>query len=79
MDNIKRKIGIALIVVITISCICIIALFALQGKSTEIKENNDNNEVVEGDTEVVYTSQKLRDSTKFYSIETCIQENIDKV
>lgn len=78
MDNIKRKIGIALIVVITISCICIIALFALQGKSTEIKENNDNNEVVEGDTEVVYTSQKLRDPTKFYSIEACIQENIDK-
>lgn len=76
MNYFKRKIGIALIIVVILSCICIVSIYLLKGKNTEI--NVESNIIEEGDERIQYTSKKLRDPTKFFSVETCIQENIDE-
>ncbi len=75
MDNLKRKIGMILIIVIVICCICVIGLYIVSKNSSEVNVESD---FIEGDEQVEYVPKKLRDPTKFFSIQACIQNNIDK-
>lgn len=75
MTNLKKKIGIILIIAIIICCICMVGLYILNKNSSEV---NGESDFVEGDEKVEYVSEKLRDPTKFFSVEACIQNNINK-
>lgn len=76
-SNLKKKIGIMIIIVIIICCICAGALYILNRNNLDVNVEED---IVdgEGDEEVEYTTEKLRDPTKFFSVESCIQNNIDE-
>lgn len=75
MTNFKRKIGIVLIVGIILCLICGIVIYILGKNESEV---NMNPTVFEEEKKVEYLSEKLKDPTKFFSVQTCIQNNIDK-
>ena len=72
MNDYKKKIGIIFLIVVIICLVCIIALYSLNKKNSTLQTE----EKVEGENEKVeYTSEKLKDPVKFFSIQACIQEN----
>lgn len=75
MGSLKKEIGIIITIVIIICLICVMALYILNKNNVDV---NAYDNVVEGDEEVEYTAKKLRDPTKFFSVESCIQGNVDK-
>lgn len=73
MNNQKRKIGIAILIIILVIAICMVIL-------SQLKKEQNVEEVVEGEGDeiVEYQTQQLRDPAKFFSIESCIQKNEDE-
>ena len=71
MNNLKKKIGIMLIIVIIICLICLIGLHFL---------NKDEKETITstGDEEVEYLLEEVKDPIKFFSVQKCIQDNINE-
>lgn len=74
MKDQKRKIGIAIIILIVI---IIIGMFLLskmkqEAKLEEFQEDTGGDEIVQ------YQTEQVRDPSKFFSIEACIQENEDE-
>ncbi len=78
MEN-KRKLIIIIGVIVLIICvICIVLLFCLKGNNPSYIDPKD---VPEGEGDLLnveYTSEKLNDPTKFFSVENCIKNNLDE-
>lgn len=72
MDRRKRKIGIAIMIVIILICLCIGLLYMTNKNSSEIDKVDG---VLEGDGTPNYEVQKIKDPSKFFTIEACIQNN----
>lgn len=80
MKNFKKIIGILLLIIFIICIIIATFLLSYNKKNKEKGNKNDNSYIenyVEGDTVAVYNADKLRDPSKFFSVEKCIKDNID--
>lgn len=77
MNDAKKIIIISIIIVSAIVCICIIALFGIKAKNSKIEEKGYI-ETFESDEEIEYKLEKLKDATRFFSVEEIIKENINK-
>lgn len=76
MNRLKRIIEIITIIVITILIVCVATICVL---NKNIKETGNNNENEQRETEVSqYNTEKLRDPTKFFTIQKYIQNDINK-
>lgn len=75
MEKLKKKIGIVLIILVILCCICVISLYIINKNNLDV---NIDSELVDGDEEVEYFVEKLRDPTKFFSVQSCIQNNVDE-
>lgn len=74
IDKQKRLIKITFVVVLIICIICIVLLYILN--SNKMKDNSFDN-VTEGDTIVdKYPIEKLRDATKFFSVQQYIKDSV---
>lgn len=75
MKEQKKKIGLAIIIVLILSCLCIMLLYFLNKDKVGIPENGE----AQGDERnIQYTAERLKDPVKFFSVEKCIQENVDE-
>lgn len=75
MDKTKRKIKIILIGLILIVIACFGVIYNLNNMQ---KRNISENVSGDGDSKIEYENEKVRDATQFFSVEKCIQNNIDK-
>ena len=74
MNRQKKIVEIITVIAIIICIICVVAIYMLNKNMAE-----KDNEIIEGDSEeVVYDTDKLRDPTKFFTIQKCIQDNINQ-
>lgn len=78
LEQLRNKLGIILIVIIILCSICGIAIYILKQNKTGIieTENEATGEII-GDEKVEYKANNLNDPVKFFSIQSCIQNNID--
>lgn len=75
MKGQEKKIGIAIVIILILTALCIIALYEL--KKDKAIENNDGGQ--EGDNLYIeYKTERLKDPVKFFSVEKCIQENVNE-
>lgn len=78
MDSSKKIVKIMCIVVFIICLICSILLYILSRGDSNTSSNNDDENVIEGDPLVIeYSTKKLRDPTKFFSVQEYIKNNLD--
>ena len=75
MKDQKRKIGIAIIILIAIIIIGMLLLSKLKLKEESAIEDSEE---AGGDETVQYQTEQVRDPSKFFSIEACIQKNEDE-
>ena len=74
MNRQKKTVEIITVIAIIICIICVIAIYMLNKNMAE-----KDSEIIEGDSEeVIYDTDKLRDPTKFFTIQKCIQDNINQ-
>lgn len=76
MKDSKQLVKIMSIIVFIICIICVILLFILNKKDEN--EQNEQNVLVGDPIEVEYKIEKLRDATKFFSVQKYIKDNIDE-
>ena len=75
MQEHKKKIGIAIIIVLMLSCLCIMLLYFLNKDKVGIPEEGE----AQGDElNIQYMAERLKDPVKFFSVEKCIQENVNE-
>lgn len=71
----QKKIKMTIIIIIILTILCGILLVFLNKKQTKMGDNTTE----EGDEEFIeYVTEKLRDPVKFFSVEACIQNNVDE-
>lgn len=75
MNQLKNKIVIITIILIFIVIVCMLAITYLKNNSEVQDENNIRTDVEDVDEE--FKTEKLRDATQFFSVEKCIQKNIN--
>lgn len=78
MEEKSKIIKITIIIFIILCCICGILLFTIKEKDNNIKQIDENGQTIGDTKEVEYKTAKLRDPTKFYSIEKCLQKDVDE-
>ena len=72
-----RKIVEILIICLVIIAVCFgIIIYNLKSKNMATEPSDNPN--VDGDTVAEYQTEKVRDATKFFSIQNCIQDKINK-
>lgn len=78
MKENSKKIKIIIIIIICLCCICAITLYVLKKEDKEVQNLDENGQLIEDTKEIEYKIEKLRDPTQFFSIEKCLQENMDE-
>ncbi len=76
MKQQKRKIEIAIVILVILVIICILLIYGLKKGDSVVEQNN--NQLEGDDLTIEYTVERLKDPVKFFSVEKCIQKNIDE-
>lgn len=74
MKNSKKALKIIILLIVLI-CIILTVLIMLNYKKENSEEVMSSSETAGGDEEVEYKMEELKDPTKFFSVESCIQKN----
>ncbi len=77
-ENNSKIIKIIIIIVIILCCICGILLFTLKEKDNDVQRIDENGQTIGDTKEIEHKTEKLRDPTKFFSIEKYLQKDIDE-
>lgn len=78
MKENSKIIKIIIIIVIILCCICGVALYTLKKEDNNKQKLDENGQIIGDTQQVEYKTEKLRDPTKFFSIEKCLQKDIDE-
>lgn len=77
-ENNSKIIKIIIIIVIILCCICGILLFTLKEKDNDVQKIDENGQTIGDTKEIEHKTKKLRDPTRFFSIEKYLQKDIDE-
>lgn len=83
MNNLKKIIGIIIIVILVICIICGIILYKInkQNNNEEVVSDDEMTQIyddVEAEPKEEYQYESLKNPSDFFSVEKCIQDNIDE-